>query len=448
VRGDSTCYYVKHFFNNTPREQLKSLFRDKALEEFRSCEALRALPVEAVEFLSHGRRGRERFLVSNECAGITAQTMWESLRCDSDARDTFIGDLVSFICTLFANTIFHPDLHMGNLLCRHVNGRVIFVLIDVYGIAVRDLRPRDKAKMLAPLRSTLPFLDLSSRSGLWRRLGEAGGMSAGEIRSQAYAHWRRNAARMYRKRRSKYLSSSSIVDVVHCGSDTLRFVAGRDSEAVTEAVHLHRSAASSGALLKLKKKRSINRWVAGDLSLVTKGFRLDGLSERFARDTRSWLNGFRLCLHSIPCVAYLGWVRDGRQGFIVMDDIGPRSLDVEFAEFAEDRKRLKHRLEQLGLLAAHLHEMGVWFKDLKTSNIHIHAESDQLLLLDLDNVTFPRTMAISQVTRNLQVLYASLPPCIIGPLRARALTAYAADRGLSRSEYRSLYNGLNFSYDH
>ena len=129
-----------------------------------------------------------------------------------------------------------------------------------------------------------------------------------------------------------------------------------------------------------------------------------------------------------------------------MVDGGSNTFDKELAAIVDDRESIMRRLSQLGALVAHMHEMGVHFKDLKTSNILIDPDTDGLILIDLDDVRFYQKLTPGVIRDNLQVLFESISPVVRGLIRCRVLTVYAAERGFLRTAYRHLYHSLDFEY--
>jgi hypothetical protein len=298
---------------------------------------------------------------------------------------------------------------------------------------------------LAPLAAVYPGLLSDERQRLWTELGKAAGIPPVQLRKTAYDIWRKESRAVCRRQRPRWLRQSVLVDVRDTDGGRFWLMQGFAAATAGEAIRLHRAAAGTGQLFKKKDKRCISKVVVDGVSLVVKEYRRF-LLRPFAPDTRSWINAQSLKASHVPCVDYLAWYRDDRGSCVIMNDIGPDSLDIELTRVQDDARQITRRLTQLGLLIAQLHGLGILFKDLKTSNVHVDPKNDGLCLLDLDNIRFCTRLSSAQIRDNLQLMYNALTPSVPLRLRPRALTAYAMERGLSRAELRQLRSNLDFSY--
>ncbi len=351
------------------------------------------------------------------------------------SRPAMVQTLASLIGRLLAASIDHPDFGWECLDVVSDGADGIALQLDgCHAAPVRNsLPPAGQQALMAPLAALYPELTLHERQALWTKLGKAAKTSPARLRQLAHAGWRQ-AARAAR-----------LPPAIPVAEGDFWLTPAIDLETARAAVQHYRTALAAGQLFKQKGKRGIAKLELAGRHLVVKGYRRFPFRP-FSPDARSWHNAFALAAHHVPCVDYLAWFRDGSGACIIMRDLGPNSLDIELARIQDNPRQVSHRLEQLGLLIAQLHELGILFKDLKTSNVHVEPGRDALCLLDLDSVQFGSNLSFAQIQANLQVMYHALPPCVPPARRLRVLTAYAVERGWPRAELRRLRNCLDLAY--
>lgn len=84
--------------------------------------------VDAVEHLAWGRTPEGAWLITRDAEGFSEAAPVFSRR----QNETLYGLLADFLRKIFESEIFHPDLHLGNVLVDPAAGR--FTLVDLHGV--------------------------------------------------------------------------------------------------------------------------------------------------------------------------------------------------------------------------------------------------------------------------------------------------------------------------
>jgi serine/threonine protein kinase len=103
----------------------------------------------------------------------------------------------------------------------------------------------------------------------------------------------------------------------------------------------------------------------------------------------------------------------------------------------EEQRRI---VRLFGRYLARLHSAGVVHADLKTCNILVREETDQVrfFLLDYDDVRFQRSISWRQRAKNLSQIFLSSPLSLGPAQRSRFLSEYAFHCGIGAKERKRL----------
>ncbi len=362
--------------------------------------------------------------------GETDPALWEAL-----------GRLVARV---HRAGVWHPDLHLGNVLARRTDGGWALSLVDVTSLRpggpltargmrvnlaqVRNAfiagRPRD---FLLGLRSYLAAGGeaVPDRHGLARGVADlADGMLASH----------------FQKRTARCLVNSSAFARGRSGAWS---VARRREISLEEALEAVRRSEREADLPVLKDgngTRVTAGLSAGGVPAVVKRYRPGGPGARLvslagrSRGRRAWVGGNGLAARGFdvprPLALVerrLGWIR--LASWVVMEDL--RRLDpldrlsarrLEAGETPLERREA----EALGALLGRLHRCGVYHADCKACNVLVErgAEGPRFFLLDHDRVVFGREVERRRRVKNLVQLNTSLPRKVSASSRGRFLRAY------------------------
>ncbi len=420
VPANGACpgLYVK--FDHPPgwRDRIKNLWRFKPQLEFLAGAALQRSGVPVVHFLSWGRDGCDGALASLEL--VDAQPFndaWRVARSNPEIRRHFIGALGRFLKLLVEHGVDHPDLHQGNVLYTAADEGV-FHLVDVYGVRVGV--PSDRLSCCRILVWLFIFLhqldDAEQGQCLATVIGPDGAFPHFE-RRDLYRWHERMARRCWRRRRHQYFRDSSICKRLD-HSEMTGFLRRELADSVVEEC-LSSHAANMGRdehVLKRGKRRQLSEVTVDGVAYVVKEFRVPGPWAMWRPDRICWRATQRLRYYAVPTAEALAWVRlaDGR-GFVIFEKTGDSNLALYLREHYE-APECAGLCAAAGRLLAWIHLAGIIPRDLKLSNVMIHAHRDfpgmPLTLVDTDAVAFRRTVGADAADRNLRQMLDALPKTV------------------------------------
>lgn len=130
-------FFVKYEKPLSIIARVANCFFPKAKSEFESAMLLESNGIHCVNYCGWGYSGSETIILSKELKDSeNAYEMWFGrlafLPPDSPERNQFLDNLALFLRNFFKKSLYHPDLHPGNLLVRK-NGMEFFI-VDPYGI--------------------------------------------------------------------------------------------------------------------------------------------------------------------------------------------------------------------------------------------------------------------------------------------------------------------------
>ncbi len=173
-------YYLKWHLVNKFADKIRVLFKNKARHEYESCLLLQQKNIPVANYFAWAiNLNGETLIISEELPNSqTARSYWYALTLDKfnspivikdnsklenyHSITQFIDELTSLLKIFVEKKIYHPDLHLGNLLWDNVQEKLF--VIDPYGISKK--RKFSKKKLfdfigiIVGLRNYLSFAEL------------------------------------------------------------------------------------------------------------------------------------------------------------------------------------------------------------------------------------------------------------------------------------------------
>ena len=445
--GMAAGFYVKQNYADSFRDHLKGLWRCKARAEYEAGRMLADAGVPVVPMLAWGRHGLETCLVSGGIRGAAPlYEAWDVCGADS-RRPAFLAGLASFLARLADAGLVHPDLHVGNILAVPQPDAVVFYLVDVYGVRLRPsaCRPVTErtfawlagfARQLSPAEGKALFAVLEGDPGS-AAAGSASRHRVRGLRSRLEAAWARAIRRRWPGRRRRLTRASSLCERHSAAHGSWLLLRPFPLALAARALAAHEQQVAAGQLIKRDHKRLVSRVTIDADSCIVKEYRRPQRCARADADRRSWLNSYRLHLHSLPVALCRGWHRaaDGR-GFLVQADAGPCTLyrALETAPAANRR----HWLTAAATILAWLHRDGIAHRDLKSTNFILAdprpAAVLPLRVIDADAVHFRRRVSSRLRIKNLRQVLHLLPASVTRAERLRFLAVYRRESGWDHTQ--------------
>ena len=441
--------FLKHEHPPTAFSRLKNLFRPKARLEFNAGMALAAAGVPVIRMLAWGRDGAESFLVTAEAEDVyTFDDLWARCRLDLGLRSRFIQALGFFLSRLLCARVSHPDMHSGNLIGLTGADGMQFLLVDVYGITTKKrLSHGDELRLFAWLRSFFRELNPEEVTTLMTKALGTDEDAADRFFRDVLHFQARAAVHRWRGRKRRLLRESSLCseEKTEQGRWLLRKPFTLETARDAAERHFSDADASANTLLKNDRKRQISRIQTMGKTYVIKVFSDPGVRGPFRPDRISWLNAYRLELHSVPAARHYAWLRlSAGLGLLTMEDVGPLCLYHELARLSPLQRR--PLLYQAATLLALIHTALVAPRDMKMSNIMIHQKPGfphmPLTLIDCDSIRFSRRVRDRDRTRNLGQMLGTIKGGTGWLERLRFLAKYRQEARLSKTQMRRLLKGL------
>lgn len=336
---------------------------------------------------------------------------------DFDERVTLMRDLGRFVAKMHDAGIDHGDLHAGNVLLQKKSKKLF--LIDLHraaarrGALSRDRRIFGLASIMFSLSTFLTLTDLA-------RLARSYGFS-------------RNDYPELVKELRKFNARHSASRAGRCMETSGSFVAEEQAGARVYRLREAKLPDLSG-LDALPRRKTLD-----DRELVLLGERCFAkIFRRRLQDlakgdpgVRTWKNTHRLMyrhvrtpkLHALVqqsgrTILVGEWLPDARPLF---DYIKERFPALDF----EARDAFVYKLARF---VRHIHEAGVFHKDLKANNVLVRELSDgapEFYLIDLDRVAFGEEVDLDDRILNLAQLNAAVAVPVTRTERARFYRYYA-----------------------
>jgi tRNA A-37 threonylcarbamoyl transferase component Bud32 len=450
--------FVKLFKASPPTERIKALiFGHKAAREFRAGRYLdgRVVPTPLVLAVGIEKKGERRAILVFQEAHDTESVHRLLLEREITERPKLLEGLSKVTALLHDADFYHRDYHVGNILASVSENGGGLLVIDLH----RASHPRSMSgrRGLENIADLLQSITPGGDPAIIRQFLE------GYLEHRPDVSWelsggleyvkRRIAARERRRlisRTKRCFKDSTEFFTIRTGSEVLFGVkgafagGGRDPKGAVDEINalLTRIEAGEGDVVKDDRKARVILLPGWDGEVCVKAYERPSFPEkiralwRMSRGHRSWraARGLSVRGFSVPgAIALL--VRRSfflpTSIFLVTDSIrrrGARELDRFILEAQDDRVLLTETVKAAACLLGSMHRKGIYHRDLKATNIAARtsgAEGDiELLLLDLDAVTFGERVSVLSMIKNLSQLHLSIPPVIDGELRRLFFSEY------------------------
>jgi len=439
---------VKRHRPGTFLERLRDfLVPSPAEREFEASRRLAALGVGVPEALAAGSARRGGLPDGSLFVARYAEGAFSALDLlgRSEGGAPLWEALGRFVASVHRAGVWHPDLHLGNLLATPDGAGFRILLVDLHAVPrSAALTPSRMEENLAQIRNS--FVAGAPREflkGLRAYLENppAGLAADGLARRVCERADDLLAARAERRTRRCLGAGSGFVRERRRG---FRIVRRREIEAdsVLRAVEAAERD-EGGTLLKDGERTRIRAgFDLGGTPAVVKEYRAGGLGDLAgsmlgrSRARTAWIGGNGLRVRGVPAVAPLalvervaGWM-PGRS-FVLLEDRRDLSELDRFltAEPTPAAGTLRRMAEALGRLLGDMHRKGVYHADWKACNFLVEERPGSkpgigFLLLDHDRVVFSREVPDHRRVKNLAQLNTSVPRAVSRTLRMRLLRAY------------------------
>jgi Ser/Thr protein kinase RdoA (MazF antagonist) len=444
--SSSLQYFLKHDHARSWKAKLKHLLRSKVKNEFDSAQLLSKHNIPCVNYIAWGEKGFEGYLLTEALKDSQDLTVtWQNIKGDPRLRKRFISALTDLLAKTLEAEVFHPDLHIGNILVARQEDDFILKYVDVYGVEessrlsadqklnmlvilvlfYRDLPPFEAKHLLASFAHFFPFTD-------------------SELRQEIFRVWSQRANRFRVKRRKKMLKQSSQINYTRTEEGIWRTVKDlriSDARAILQR-HREMVLKAPNQLIKVDKKRRLSRVSMDGKSYVVKEFRKVRFKGGFAPDRRSWLNAFGLGTVGVPVCRYLAWLQSSQGGYIIMEDLGNNLMHFELLRLRDHPDRLYSLLMKLIEIMALLHKCRIICQDAKMSNFIVG--SDNIVrMIDLDNVIFDSYPSMQDRLVTFKVMTKTMPVELTRLQVLRLLSYYRLEVGVSKSQIKWLLKNVN-----
>jgi tRNA A-37 threonylcarbamoyl transferase component Bud32 len=442
-------YFVKIFKHVDFGRALKSrLFGHDAKREFITSDYLASLGIRTPEALAVGL-SREMpdhaIIVFREITGAVSLKDLV-MKARPNQRDKYLDLIAQTTAALHRVSFYHRDYHAGNLLLTtDATGKPHVWVIDLH----RSSFPRDMLGFRGPkniadiIHSLLPAVgqgDIRRFLSRYRKENPAARWDETAAERSIEKRLKKIETRRLRSRTKRCMINSSVFSVTRSLNEVV--YARRDFSPEEIARVIGRFALGEGRLIKKDKKASIALVSENRGDLCVKAYERLGFSGLFkalmgiSRGHNSWraaqglsVRGFNTPRHL--CLVIKRRLFVPRAIYLVMESIAPR---LEMARFI--LRNLKDRpsgtaarfVTSFGSVIGSLHRAGIYHRDLKTSNIAVERQGDtfSISFLDLDAVSFGRSVSRTRRAKNLAQIYLSTPGLIGAEQRKLFFEAYAA----------------------
>lgn len=422
-------YYIQTRFGNfylkySPLRKKKDRRRFLLLPwrirtEWRNLERLRQRSVPAPQRVLFGYKGRLPcrgfFIITRDVEG--SKINWR--------QPEQLLKLADFLARVHSRGVYHQDLHTGNIYIGRDGRPILLDSQEVYLLPwlPRWLKVRNLGQFWRQIRAG--FADEGVLEAFLKayNAGQKPPVSAREVLKTAD----RSLERYYRSRSGRCVKNSTEFQVVK-SDDGIRgfrrrgFEWGKDElqAALTHGTPVkdNKMLAWQGVCVKLHERRFLHT----------------------DRCLAAWKMARALAVRGIAVPEARAYYVLGRKSFFLADYYGDgEHLNVYLSkprEPAEKRGVLRRLAEWVRIC----HDLNIWQRDFKSSNVLVH--EGQYMMLDLDNVRIGRGLSWKRRMSNLAQLNASVSSAITLKDRLRFFHYYCRGRIPSLTNRRKIYQHI------
>ncbi len=383
--------YLKHDHPQSPRDQSKSLIRPKVKYEYLHTKALRDAGIPIIDPIAGAWMTIDGISLSRALPdSIAGDELWDELKDDPERRARYLAGLRELVRVLLEKDVFHPDFHLGNVLCVEERDRTNFFLVDAFGVKQKSrLGQKDVIRLLLVLSLIrtelsenevrcflvgLPKLPNLPPKEIWRRVLQQ------NVR-EFYDKWPKRKRKLLRGRGYVRRTSSALGPVLY--EDSF------DPTRATDVIRIHQKTRdeSPDDLLKNSRKRCVSRCTIDGTSYLVKEFRAPGPWGRFASDARCWLNNWGLLSSGFTVPQVHAWVRgNDAAGYLVFQFLDDAVPVHKVMAAAKSQTMFDEVANSVYSLVRELYTWRIVHEDLKMNNLMV--QGNTLWLIDNDAVLF------------------------------------------------------------
>ena len=440
--------FIKHDHPKSLRNRVKSLWRYKEKDEYKTALELQRRGVSTVPLIGWGSRNPDSFLVTGTIPGTECFTdVWEECRCLPEIRQRFLVNLVSFLQSMANGGVVHFDFHPANILVSTCRESDWFFLVDFSNIKFVSMASlRQRFRLIQWLEGMLTGLSSKEQLMILNSVGLC--PSAAQLNPARQAIVRYNQEKEYRMwpgRQHYFLRQSKRCDVIKSSLGKWRVVRPFDHNLALRVLNATVPMGGEKDLPGKSAQPSVSVTVDSQGYLITKFDNKTGLFFR-SYDRKFWLTAHRLTHHGIPVARVFAWLRTVEgHGYVIMEAPGENDLFSELnnADFAYKRRLLLN----LARVLARIQNLRIQFQLLNTHNIFVKSEQKQrprlIITTDDKTVKFGVVMTIESRVASLAQVFETFPSTLDKVNKLRFLAAYRRSTFISKEECREIVRRLS-----
>lgn len=406
--GGKPTVFLKHDHPQGPRDRGKQIIRPKVQYEFLHTQKLLELGLPIVKPLFAAWNLVEGVFISEALRETRdAIKVWEDIGQDANRRKLFLAGLKTMIDALVNHRVFHPDFHLGNLLCRETPRSIDFFLVDCFSVQPSATLSRRKRNVM--LLIIFQLQNRLSEADVLGFLHDLSCTDANETSDELLDHLHclscNSFYRKWPKRKRKLMRSSGFS--AHHTEDDGDWRINRASilELNKEIIAEHRRIrdAEDDAMLKVSKKRCVTAPVVDGVTYIVKEFYKPGPWGSRAADARCWTNNWGLSFCGLPIPPVQAWYRDSDgHGYVVSAFVSGSNAYDAMMDCLDDDDAFNAIAEQVYGIVRKLYHSRIMHGDLKLNNMLLDGE--KLWLIDNDSVQFNVKISPKHWEKNLKHL--------------------------------------------
>ncbi len=418
-------FYIKEVRYKGLRRILKTISGSTACREGQMNLRLKKLGIAVPDVIGYGMQ-REMGLVKKDV--LVTGAVPSSQNLDNFLKGTFqslsvvqkrqlIIRFASFVKKLHKLGIFHPDLHVGNILIAQSDDTYRFALLDTDRISITEkgLSRNQEIRSLALLLNSVRIL--SSTLQRFRFLKEYGVQLDGVGRQLVKSIQKKHlsmARKVWAGKAIRCLSSNSrFVAKRHGKWSTYRMREGLSERDFVKLLDAPDCFLEDGKILKAGNTVCAGVITLGGQNYFLKRYNCKGWWYRFrnafrkSRAVRTWHNIWALHVRNLPIPTPLACFesRDFRllgSSYILMEYLPDCTILVDAWEKA-DAEQKKSLLSNLAIVLGELHRTMCIHGDLKWNNILIPKDSSgRVILTDLDGCRILKKADLALFRKDLE----------------------------------------------
>ena len=440
--------FIKHDHPKSLRNRVKSLWRYKGQDEYKTAVELQRRGVLTVPLIGWGEKDPDSYLVTeNVSSAGSLEDVWELVKSRAASRDDFVENIAQFVGSLFRAGVMHYDLHPENMIIRRLRKSFDFCLVDFSNITlVSELTVVQRYPLIAWLRDFLGHLKKSEQAAILDAVHLLNpGVDLIHIRRTIIRYTASKSHESWSSRRKYYLGRSKKCQILQTanGKWVLLRPFSIDSAQSIIDTYLREKGATHQPLKNVQiLKRRVK--VAGHFYIVQEFINSDRIL--FTKpDRQYWLMSHRLHTYGIPVVQPLVWFkRRLSSSIVILPDIEGTTLNKALTDApAHARRKIVRKLAKL---ISALHQFQFTLNDSKPGNfivtLHQSHKNIKLWIFDVYHVQWKEHLTSEMRFGILKDLVSTLQSIVNNRCLYEFLAEYKKEAPLSKQEMRSWINRI------